>query len=459
MKHYDIFISYKRKSLATANNLYYRLTTRGYSTFFDLEEMRKDNFNVQLLNYIENSKDVFVIIEEGSLDACKSCKWENDWFCKEIAHALKTKRNIIPILIGNYKMPSQEFFPEELKELALKNAPEFSFSFFEEYLNKLVEKGYITSKAQTYNQTTSIFKFYSNESCQIYKEGKLVCSLVGMSDEPYYLPVPRKGDYRFKAINTDTLESQIINESIDSVEEKSIEVKWKKGLAIKNPFRYKRKGCSITICILLLLAVVFIPFNLCRTSYDVISDGSSIQSSSYPSSTDTVCTPVDLGLASGTLWGDRNLGTNNVLGEGLLYAWASIVPIKQQPSPVEIDNKIISGTSYDAASIVLGSKWSLPTESQFNELVASCNWEWQNIDGVNGYLVIGPNGNSIFLPAVGCVLGSGIKYYGQFGYYWTGEAHPTNSSYAKELLIGINQINVESGRKNVGRSIRPVFVK
>ena len=53
---YDIFISYKRKSLATANNLYYRLTTRGYSTFFDLEEMRRDNFNVQLLNYIENAR-------------------------------------------------------------------------------------------------------------------------------------------------------------------------------------------------------------------------------------------------------------------------------------------------------------------------------------------------------------------------------------------------------------------
>lgn len=68
---YDIFISYKRKSLATANNLYYRLTTRGYSTFFDLEEMRRDNFNVQLLNYIENAKDVFVLLEEGSLDACQ----------------------------------------------------------------------------------------------------------------------------------------------------------------------------------------------------------------------------------------------------------------------------------------------------------------------------------------------------------------------------------------------------
>ena len=66
LEHYDIFISYKRKSLPTANNLYYRLTTRGYSTFFDLEEMGRDNFNVQLLNYIENAKDVFVILEDSS---------------------------------------------------------------------------------------------------------------------------------------------------------------------------------------------------------------------------------------------------------------------------------------------------------------------------------------------------------------------------------------------------------
>ena len=56
---YDIFISYKRISLPTANNLYYRLTTRGYSAFFDLEEMRKDNFDVQLYNYIEKSGNVY----------------------------------------------------------------------------------------------------------------------------------------------------------------------------------------------------------------------------------------------------------------------------------------------------------------------------------------------------------------------------------------------------------------
>lgn len=223
---YDIFISYKRKSLATANNLYYRLTTRGYSTFFDLDEMKKDNFDVQLLHYIENAKDVFVILEEGSLEACKTGKWEEDWFCKEIAHALKNKKNIIPILHDGYQMPKAEILPGDLKELTLKNAPEFSFSYFEEYLNKLVEKGYITAEAQINNKATSVFKFYSNENCQVLKEGKLVCRLEGMADEPFYLPVPRKGDYRFKCINSITAEVQILKDHIDADEEKDVDIKW-----------------------------------------------------------------------------------------------------------------------------------------------------------------------------------------------------------------------------------------
>lgn len=232
-KLYDIFISYKRKSLPTANNLYYRLTTRGYSTFFDLEEMRRDDFNVQLLNYIENAKDVFVILEEGSLDACKKSNWEKDWFCREIAYALEKKKNIIPILLNGFHMPPQDFFPDKLKDFSFKHAPDFNFSFFDAYLDKLVEKDYLLSSPNLQEEAKSVFKFYSNENCQIYKEGKLVCSLEGMSDEPYYLPVPRKGDYRFKGINAITAETKVIKEHIEADEEKEIEVEWKE----RKPFK------------------------------------------------------------------------------------------------------------------------------------------------------------------------------------------------------------------------------
>ncbi len=224
--NYDIFISYKRKSLATANNLYYRLTTRGYSTFFDLEEMRRDDFNEQICTYIKNSKDVFVILEEGSLDACKSADWEKDWFCKEIYFALKEGKNIIPILLNGYQMPDASFFPEELKAFSYKNAPEFSFSFFDEYIDRLIEKDYITSTPKTNTEGLSVFKFYSNADCSVTKDGKLVCSIEGNNDEPYYLPVNRRGEYVFKVENLHTHKIKTIKSTIGAEEEKIVRINW-----------------------------------------------------------------------------------------------------------------------------------------------------------------------------------------------------------------------------------------
>jgi len=456
---YDIFISYKRKSLPTANNLYYRLTTRGYSTFFDLEEMGRDNFNTQLLNYIENAKDVFVILEEGSLDACKKPDWEKDWFCHEIAFALEKKKNIIPILINGYQMPSEEFFPDRLKDLNLKNAPEFNFSFFEAYLDKLIEKDFLLSRPNLQEKTTSVFKFYSNENCQVFKEGKLVCSLEGMSDEPYYLPVPRKGDYRFKAVNETSGKSIIQNEVIDAVEEKNVEIKWKRGLTSRNPFQGKQKGCSITISILLLLAVVIIPFGLWKTS---VGNPPLVEPPSYTSSTDTVCTPVNLGLPSGTLWGDRNIGAKSPTDFGSLYAWGeikekeyySIYSYVEQLKP----SVKITEAKHDAATTELGSEWSIPTEKQFNELITECIWVWKKVDNHNGYEIIGKNGNSIFLPASGWIQSSEVEYRNQYGYYWTSE-RSTSSQFARSLQFpkdgkGI----VGNGYLYVGRSIRAVYV-
>ncbi|MCI7780572.1 MAG: TIR domain-containing protein [Bacteroidales bacterium] len=457
--HYDIFISYKRKSLPTANNLYYRLTTRGYSTFFDLEEMRKDSFDIQLLNYIENAKDVFMILEDGSLDACKGVDWEKDWFCKEIAYALKMGKNIIPILIGGFKMPDESFFPNELKDLSKKNAPEFSFSFFEEYLNKLINKGYITSEAHANNVTSSVFKFYSNENCQVFKEGKLVCNLEGMSEEPYYLPVPRKGDYRFKIVNRSTNKSQVLIVGIDAVEEKNIEIKWKRGLPVKNLFQGKRKGCSITICVLLLFIVVFIPLNLRRIS---IGNTSLVPSPPDICSTDTVCTPVNLGLPSGTLWGDRNVGAESPIDFGSLYAWGEIKE-KNDYSPQSYVGQLkpslkISDAKHDAATTELGEEWTLPTEEQFKELITECSWVWKKSDNHYGYEIIGKNGNKIFLPASGWNQSTKVEYRNQYGYYWTSE-RSTISRFARSLMFPKNGKGfVGNGYLYVGRSIRAVYV-
>lgn len=264
---YDIFISYKRKSLATANNLYYRLTTRGYSTFFDLEEMRRDNFNEQIYNYIKNSKDVFILLEEGSLDACMTDDWKNDWFCTEIGYALKEGKNIIPILLNGYEMPDASFFPEELKELSYKNAPEFSFSFFDQYIDRLIKKGFITSKPQT-NEGVSVFKFYSNADCTVTKEGKLVCSIEGNNATPYYLPVGRKGEYVFTVENSRTHKIKTIKSTIGSEEEKIIRINWRKP-------NLKIIGVLAALCIVTLLAFIFSSkCSKSNNSNDIISSDS-----------------------------------------------------------------------------------------------------------------------------------------------------------------------------------------
>lgn len=420
--------------------------------------MGRDNFDVQILKYIENAKDVFVILEEGSLDGCKNENWEEkDWFCHEIAFALEKKKNIIPILLNGYQIPSIDFFPDKLKELNLKNAPEFNFSFFEAYLDKLIEKNYLLSKPNLQEKASSIVKFYSNENCQVFMEGKIVCNLEGMSDEPYYLPVPRKGEYKFKVINNSTSECLILNEVIDAVEEKNIEIKWKSRFSIKNPFRGERKGCSITISIILLLAGFIIPIGLWKTS---TGNPYIDPSPSYASLTDMVCTPVDLGLSSGTLWGDRNLGAVSPTDFGNLYAWGEIKAKGNysKDSYVEQSKPFVKITEskHDAATNELGIEWTLPTEEQFDELLTECQWVWKKANNHNGYEIIGKNGNRIFLPASGWIQSSEVEYRNQYGYYWTSE-RSSSSQFARSLQFpkkgkGI----VGNGYLHVGRSIRAV---
>jgi hypothetical protein len=44
---------------------------------------------------------------------------------------------------------------------------------------------------------------------------------------------------------------------------------------------------------------------------------------------------------------------------------------------------------------------------------------WTTRNGVEGRLYTGPNGNSIFLPAAGCCVGSEFFDMGVKGYYWS----------------------------------------
>ena len=94
-----------------------------------------------------------------------------------------------------------------------------------------------------------------------------------------------------------------------------------------------------------------------------------------------------------------------------------------------VDNKVILELEDDAASVNWGGNWRMPTKEEQDELRDSCEWVWTTQKGVSGCQVIGPNGNSIFLPAAGFMsygrltcygdVPDGLVSDGSLGYYWT----------------------------------------
>lgn len=69
----------------------------------------------------------------------------------------------------------------------------------------------------------------------------------------------------------------------------------------------------------------------------------------------------------------------------------------------------------DAAHAKWGGKWRMPTRFEFRELYEKCTWRWTG----RGYVVIGPNGNSIYLPAEGYYdseVGN-VQESGEIGHY------------------------------------------
>ena len=82
-------------------------------------------------------------------------------------------------------------------------------------------------------------------------------------------------------------------------------------------------------------------------------------------------------------------------------------------------NDCISGTELDIAQSELKKGWTMPTRTQFKELMDKCEWIWTNIQGAKGFRIIAKNGNNIFLPVTGKVIMNNSLNDNK-GYYWSG---------------------------------------
>ena len=128
---------------------------------------------------------------------------------------------------------------------------------------------------------------------------------------------------------------------------------------------------------------------------------------------------VNLGLPSGTCWRNSNEG-----GDNARY-------------------------TYNEAVSRFGNK--LPTKQQFVELKNKCTWTWTD----HGYKVIGPNGNSIYLPAAGDRYCEGFVYgVGTYGVYWS--STPYDSDNACCLYFDSSKVYLGHSYLCYGQSVRLV---
>ena len=185
---------------------------------------------------------------------------------------------------------------------------------------------------------------------------------------------------------------------------------------------------------------------------------------------------VDLGLS--VKWATCNVGASSPEETGYFFSWGETKPKAKYNWETyklcegsydtqtkyctksyygTVDNKTILELSDDAANANWGGDWRMPTKEDQDELRTECTWNWTTKNGVNGYTVTGPNGNSIFLPAAGYRGGSDLSNAGSYGYYWSSSLNTNYSNIAYYLGFRSDNVDWNYSLRYYGHSVRPVL--
>jgi hypothetical protein len=129
-----VFISYRREGGAELARLVRDgLRERGYNVFMDVEDLRSGLFNTELLQQIESSTDVVVILTPNSMEGCSRT---DDWLRLEIEHAIRCHKNIVPVRARGFQWPSVPL-PQNMSDLPNLQGVEPSHEYFSASIEKL----------------------------------------------------------------------------------------------------------------------------------------------------------------------------------------------------------------------------------------------------------------------------------------------------------------------------------
>ena len=186
---------------------------------------------------------------------------------------------------------------------------------------------------------------------------------------------------------------------------------------------------------------------------------------------------VDLGLSVN--WRGWRVGATKPEEYGNYFAWGETSQKEYYAwqsyfeNPYDENNEWIgsatttdvAGTDKDAATVILGEKWRMPTYEEVKELMEKCSWTWSDYNGVKGYTVesnvAGYEGNFIFLPAAGNYDKTSIKQEGSYGGYWSSTPLDSESKAAAYIFYFYGETihSTQSSNRYTGRTIRPVTPK
>lgn len=105
------------------------------------------------------------------------------------------------------------------------------------------------------------------------------------------------------------------------------------------------------------------------------------------------------------------------------------------------------------ACVEWGATWRIPRESEFEELLEYGKWTWTESNASKGFLITGPNGNSIYLPATDFYATGSDEMY---GCYWTATPVEGDNQKAVYLYFSRNHHNLDYFYRYQGYYIRPV---
>ena len=180
------------------------------------------------------------------------------------------------------------------------------------------------------------------------------------------------------------------------------------------------------------------------------------------------CTPVDLGLPSGTLWAAGNIGAEQPWETGKYFAWGETIGYtednvssgKRSFNSAGYTASIISGDltlEQDAARANLGGNWQMPTTDYYQELIDNCIYSlYSNYRGMGVTCAVFKsmvNGNELVIPCTGYYNGI-TKLSDGYTYCWSSSW--SSSSVANKGYGSYNFTVNSTSNRYYGMNIRAI---